>query len=108
MLREGFDHADSDRDARALAEQRVEAQGLVAAIRAALAADGDLLDDSERARLEAGIASLELAGEGTDHRALKAAVEALNRASDDFAARRMDRTITRALAGRRLDEVSPK
>ena len=108
MLREGFDHADDDRDARALAEQRVDAQGLVAALRAALAQDGDLLDESERARLEAGIASLEQAALGADHRALKLAVEALNRASDNFAARRMDRTITRALAGRRLDELSPK
>jgi molecular chaperone HscA len=108
MLREGFDHAEVDRDARALAEQRVEAQALTAAIRSALAEDGDLLDDPERARLEAGIASLELARQGSDHRSLKAAVEALNRASDPFAARRMDRTITRALAGRRLDEIATK
>jgi molecular chaperone HscA len=108
MLREGFDHAEADRDVRALAEQRVEAQGLIAAIRSALAEDGDLLDDSERARLEAGVASLELARRGEDYRSLKAAVEALNRASDAFAARRMDRTITRALAGRRLDEIPTK
>jgi molecular chaperone HscA len=87
MLRDGFEHAQADRDARALAEQRVEA---------------------ERASLEGGIASVEAARRGEDHRALKAAVEALNRASEPFAGRRMDRSVSSALAGRRLDEVPVK
>ncbi len=108
MLREGFDHAQADRDARALAEQRVEAQALIAAIGSALEQDGDLLSPEERASLSAGIASLEAAGKATDHRALKSAVESLNRASEAFAARRMDRSVSKALAGRRLDEVGSK
>jgi molecular chaperone HscA len=108
MLRSGFDHAQADRDARALAEQRVDAEGLVAALRAALAQDADLLGPGERAALEAGIASVEAARQGSDHRALKSAVEALNRLSEPFAARRMDRSVSRALAGRRLDEVPVK
>ena len=105
MLQESFSHAGVDRDARALAEQRVEAASLVGAVRAALAKDGDLLSAEERARLEAGVASVEAARAGTDHRAVKSAVEALNRASEAFAARRMDRAISAALAGRRVDEV---
>ena len=108
MLREGFDHAQADRDARALAEQRVEAEALIAAIGSALEQDGDLLSPEERASLSAGIASLEAAGKATDHRALKSAVESLNRASEAFAARRMDRSVSQALAGRRLDEVGSK
>jgi molecular chaperone HscA len=108
MLRDGFDHAQADRDARALAEQRVEAEGLAAAIRAAIDQDGDLLSPGERAALDGGLASLEAARQGTDHRALKSAVEALNRASESFAARRMDRSVSRALAGRRVDEVPTK
>ena len=108
MLRSGFDHAQADRDARALAEQRVEAEGLVAALRAALAQDADLLAPDERGALDAGIASVDAARQGTDHRALKAAVEALNRLSEPFAARRMDRSVSRALAGRRLDEGQVK
>jgi len=108
MLREGFDHAQSDRDARALAEQRVDAEALITAIRSAMATDGELLDDEERAALDAGIASLEAARRATDHRSLKAAVESLNRASEPFAARRMDRSVSKALAGRRLDEVPTK
>jgi len=105
MLQESFSHAGVDRDARALAEQRVEAASLVAAVRAALAKDGDLLSAEERARLEASVASVEAARVGTDHRAVKSAAEALNRASEAFAARRMDRAISAALAGRRVDEV---
>ncbi|MCL4688625.1 MAG: Fe-S protein assembly chaperone HscA [Burkholderiales bacterium] len=108
MLRSGFDHAQADRDARALAEQRVEAEGLVAALRAALAQDADLLGPDERAALEGGIASVDAARQGADHRALKSAVEALNRLSEPFATRRMDRSVSRALAGRRLDEVPVK
>ena len=108
MLRSGFDHAQADRDARALAEQRVEAEGLVAALRAALAQDADLLAPDERGALEGGIASVDAARQGADHRALKSAVEALNRLSEPFAARRMDRSVSRALAGRRLDEVPVK
>ena len=108
MLREGFDHAQADRDARALAEQRVDAEGLLAALKTALAQDGDLLQGGERTALEAGMASLDAARQGTDHRTLKVAVESLNRASEAFAGRRMDRSVSRALAGRRLDEVPVK
>ena len=103
----GF-YQQEDRDARALAEQRVEADHLVQSIRAALAADGDLLSTPERQSLEAAIASVGRVRAGTDHRAVKPAVAALNSASESFAARRMDRAVSRALTGKRLDEVRVK
>jgi molecular chaperone HscA len=106
MLQEGFSHAVEDRDARALAEQRVEAQALLASVASALAKDADLLTAEERSELDASMRALEKTRDGTDHRAIKAAVEALNHASERFAARRMDRAIAGALAGRRVDEVS--
>jgi molecular chaperone HscA len=105
MLQDSFSHAGEDRDARALAEQRVEAEGLLASVLVALAKDPDLLDAAERAQIDRRIGDLRAARDGTDHRALKAAIEALNRATESFAARRMDRAITGALAGRRVDEV---
>ena len=108
MLQESFAHAIEDRDARALAEQRVEAESLLAAIRAALDRDADLLGEDERADLDRRMAALERAWNATDHRAIKAAVEALNRASEAFATRRMDRAVSGALAGRRLDEVASR
>jgi len=106
MLQESFSHAVDDRDARALAEQRVEAEQLLAALRAALARDADLLDTRERAELDGHMASVERAWNGSDHRALKDAVAALNRASESFAGRRMDRAVSGALSGRSLDEVA--
>jgi molecular chaperone HscA len=108
MLQESFSHATDDRDARALAEQRVEAESLLTAIRAALDKDADLLSGAERTALESGMAALEKAWQGADHRAIKSSIEALNRASEAFAARRMDRAVSGALAGRRLDEVASK
>ncbi|HET6264725.1 MAG TPA: Fe-S protein assembly chaperone HscA [Usitatibacter sp.] len=106
MLQEGFAHATEDRDARALAEQRVDALALLESVDAALGRDGDLLDAAERAAITASMAELHRLREGTDHRAIKAGVEALNAASEVFAGRRMDRAITGALAGRRVDEIS--
>ncbi len=99
MLQEGYAHAGEDRDARALAEQRVEAASLAAALGAALAKDADLLDAKERAAIDKAMAELERARAGTDHRAIKAAIEAANHASEGFAGRRMDRAIAGALAG---------
>ncbi len=108
MLQESFSHATQDRDARALAEQRVEAESLLTALRAALDQDADLLTAAEREDLGARMAELERSWNSTDHRAIKAAVEALNRASEPFAARRMDRAVSGALAGRKVDEMAAK
>jgi molecular chaperone HscA len=106
MLQAGFEHAVEDRDARALAEQRVEAEALIQSIATALAADGDLLSADERRDIEARVAALAGLRKGTDHRAIKSIAEALNRATEDFAARRMDRIISGALSGRSVDEVA--
>jgi molecular chaperone HscA len=108
MLQESFSHAADDRDARALAEQRVDAESLLSAMRAALDADGDLLDNTERDALAGAMRQVELAWNGTDHRRIKDAVVALNHASEGFAARRMDRAVSGALSGRSLDEVARK
>jgi molecular chaperone HscA len=106
MLQESFSHAATDRDARALAEQRVEAEGLLASVRAALQKDSDLLGEAERVDLRRHMEAVEKARAGADHRAIKAANESLNRASATFAARRMDRAVSGALAGRRVDEIA--
>jgi molecular chaperone HscA len=105
MLREGFATAEADMQARSLRESRVEAERMLLATRSALAADGDLLDDAERAAIEALLAGMQAAREGEDHRAIDTAVEALAKGTEAFAARRMNRSIHHALAGRRVDEV---
>jgi molecular chaperone HscA len=105
MLRDSFEHAREDMHSRALAEQRVDGQRLIEATRSALAADEKLLAENEKASIEAAIASLEKRLKGTDHRAIRKAVEALNHATEDFAARRMDEGIKRALAGRKIGSL---
>ena len=105
MLQEGFSHAAEDRDARALAEQRVEAEALVQAIEAALAKDAHLLEPGERKHVDGALIELRRLREGTDHRSLKAGIDALNRSTETFAARRMDRAISGALAGRRVQDI---
>ncbi len=105
MLKDGFEHAKEDMSARALAEQRVEAQRLGEATRAALAVDGDLLGDAERASVETALAGLSEAASADDTTAIKRAIAALGRATDDFAARRMNRSIQRALTGRSVESL---
>src|SRR5687768_9966110 len=105
MLRDSFRHAKEDVHSRALAEQRVDGQRLIEATRAALAADEQLLSLEERESILTAIASLEKRLTGTDHRPIKQAIEALNRATDEFAARRMDAGIKRALAGRKIGSL---
>jgi molecular chaperone HscA len=106
MLRESFERAGDDVKVRALKEQQVEAEQIIAATRAALAVDADLLGAEEGAAIEALIAQLGITAHGVDHLAIKAAVEALNHATEAFAGRRMDRSVRSALAGRTLDEIS--
>jgi molecular chaperone HscA len=106
MLKDSFAHAADDMQARALAEAQVEADQMAAATQAALAADGELLDDNERTAIAAQLERLAQARAGSDHLALRAAVEAVNRATEEFAARRMDRTVARALTGKRVDALS--
>jgi molecular chaperone HscA len=105
MLKEGFAHAEGDMQARKLREAQVEAERLVLATRSALAADGALLSADERAEVEALAAAAERAAQGSDATAVEAALEALTRGTESFAAARMNEGIRHALAGRRLDEV---
>ena len=105
MLRDSFEHAREDMHARALAEQRVDGQRLIEATRAALAVDSVLLNEQEKGEIEAAMALLERLLPGTDHRAIRKASEALNHASESFAARRMDEGIKRALAGRKIGSL---
>ncbi|MDY7506980.1 Fe-S protein assembly chaperone HscA [Ralstonia wenshanensis] len=105
MLQEGFQSAEDDMRRRALAEERVEGERLLEALSQALAADGDLLSPEERAAIDTEIATLRTTMQGEDHRAIKDAVDALSHGTDEFAARRMDRGIRKALAGKRIEEL---
>ncbi|MFL6717787.1 MAG: Fe-S protein assembly chaperone HscA [Burkholderiaceae bacterium] len=106
MLQESFSSADSDMQLRALREEQVEAERILLATQSALDADAALLSDEERADIARLIESLRATAQGSDHQAIKEAVEALARGTEEFAARRMDRSVRAALAGRKLDEIA--
>jgi molecular chaperone HscA len=105
MLQEGFQSAEDDMRRRAVAEERVEGERLLEALTQALQADGDLLSPEERAAIDTEMAALRATIQGEDHHAIKDAVDALSHGTDDFAARRMDRSIRTALAGKRIEEL---
>ncbi|OWY39212.1 Fe-S protein assembly chaperone HscA [Xenophilus sp. AP218F] len=105
MLSESLSNVQQDIEARKLREAIVEAEGLSDATRAALAADGDLLDEAERAAIEQALAKVAEAIAGAATRRVNEATAALNRATEDFAARRMDRNIQRALKGHNISDL---
>jgi molecular chaperone HscA len=105
MLEDSFSAAEVDMRARALREAQVEAQRLVEATDAALAADADLLDADERGELDTLLTALRNVAQSNDADASESATKALAAGTDEFAARRMDKGIRRALAGRKLDEI---
>ena len=105
MLKDGFAHAEDDMAARKLREARVDAERLVLATRAALAVDGALLADEERAAVEALLETTATVGQGDDANAIEAAVAALADGTEAFAGARMNQGIRQALAGRRLEDV---
>jgi molecular chaperone HscA len=102
MLRDSYEHARDDMHARALQEHRVEGERLAAAVRAAMRADSAMLEPGESAEIERLLAALQAVLGGSDHRAIKQASDALNRATEPFAARRMDASVRQALTGKRI------
>lgn len=112
MLNSGFSAAEADKQARALAEAKVEAESLLLAIKNALKQDGNLLNEQEKQQITAKIEALtNLTRQGNIHAgagdadAIMKATQALNAATEDFAARRMDAGVSRALAGKNLDSL---
>ena len=107
MLQDSFSHARDDMQARALREQQVEADRMIEDLLAAIYKDGEaLLDAEERQCLKVAIQELrELRESTTEHRLLARQIESVAKASEEFAARRMDASIKTALAGQTLDEI---
>ena len=99
MLRASLEHGAQDMAARLLRESRVEADRMVLAVTSALAVDGDLLAPEERDAIEDQVRQLKATAQGDDRETIDDAADALNRATEPFAERRMDRGIRSALTG---------
>ena len=107
MLKESFSHAQQDFESRELREQQVEAQRLHDALQAALDADGEeLLSPEELAKMRCLVETLAQAAQGNSARAISSTLKEAAVDSEFFAARRMNASIKKALAGKTLGEVS--
>jgi molecular chaperone HscA len=105
MLKSSFGSAEQDKQARALREAIVDAERLIEAINAALAQDGHLLSSDEKSAIEAQVQALKTISQGLDKDSIIQAVEALNHATENFAARRMDASVKQAFAGQDLNKL---
>ncbi|WP_263772729.1 Fe-S protein assembly chaperone HscA [Propionivibrio soli] len=105
MLKDSLAHTKDDAQRRALKEAQVEAQRLIEAVRSALKNDADLLVAEQQSAIETAIAKLQAAMLGEERRDITLAMDAVEVATRDFAARRMDKSIRRAFAGKTVDEI---
>lgn len=105
MLQASMSHAEADMQARMLREAQVDGERVIAALRAALRADGHLLSDNARQDLHHAIATLEHTIEQGTAPEIKNGIEKLDAASAEFAAMRMDRSIANALVGKTVDKL---
>lgn len=105
MLQDSFTTAEADMKARALVEARVDGDRMLLATQSALAADGDLLSDAERAEIDTLMAAVKAARPLEDAALVEDATQALAKGTEAFAAMRMNRGIQKALAGKNIETV---
>lgn len=106
MLKDSMTFAKDDMLARALAEQRVEADRVIEGLIAAMQADGDeLLNNEERQALLSSIEALIELRNGDNADAIEQGIKETDKASQDFASRRMDVSIRKALSGQSVDNL---
>ena len=106
MLQDGFASAQVDLKARALREEQVSAQRLLDAVQAAVTSDGYLLNDAERTAVDQAMATLQgILSSEEDSDVLRRAVDHAAKATDDFAQKRMNASIQKALTGKSVSEI---
>ncbi|NML45791.1 Fe-S protein assembly chaperone HscA [Ramlibacter sp. G-1-2-2] len=106
MLQESFTTAEADMKARALTQARVDAERMLVATRSAIEADAELLEAGEQRHIEELMDTLrKMAADSSDAGAIEAAVQGLAKATEPFAARRMNEGIRKALAGKNLEAL---
>ncbi|RAW65967.1 MULTISPECIES: Fe-S protein assembly chaperone HscA [unclassified Photorhabdus] len=105
MIKDSMANAQEDINARQLAEQKVEAARVLESVTSALEKDADLLNEQEQAAIDATVETLITSVQGNDPEIIENAIKQLDKQTQEFAARRMDSSIRRALAGHSVDEI---
>ncbi len=105
MLKDSMTHSKDDALRRALKETQVEAQRLIEAVQSAIKNDYDLLTREQSTAIGTAVARLQTAALGEDRRLIAKAMDDLEAETRTFAALRMDKTIRKAMTGKRIDEL---
>ncbi|WP_075319964.1 molecular chaperone HscA [Histophilus somni] len=105
MLKSSMEHAKEDIQTRLLTEQRVDATRVIESVYSALQQDEDLLDDNELSAVKNALVSLQKLIQEEDSLAIKQGIKMLDQATQEFASRRMDKSIRRALSGQHIEHI---
>lgn len=106
MLKQSIDFAKIDMSKRALSEAKISAKSIVQLVQEAIVTDGDLLEESEKKQITHNIQQLQRSIETSQNPAdIEQAKTLLIKATDGFAAKRMDRTVKNALQGKEINNV---
>lgn len=106
MLKASFTSAEADKKARMLAEARVDASALIEAIHNAMQVDSQLLSAEDLSLFNRHIATLTSLKQADNAGEIRNATEALNHATEAFAAKRMDVSVQRALSGQDINTLN--
>ena len=106
MLQDSFHTAEFDKNARSLAEARLEADRMWLATQSALQADAQLLTQEEQAHIKQLMAAVMAIKTSEVPADIEAATEALAKGTEAFAAARMNDGIRKALAGKHIGAMS--
>ena len=105
MLQSSFDLAEEDKNSRMLAETKIEAIQLIELTQKALDTDNDLLSESEFNSIKKDLRALIDSIKSSNNDKIKEANKKLNAQSESFAAKRMDRSIQKALTGKSINKL---
>ncbi|MWN05964.1 Fe-S protein assembly chaperone HscA [Gilliamella sp. Pas-s95] len=105
MIQDSISYAEQDKQIRMLAEQKVEAARVLESLQSALDKDADLLNENELSQILTAKHQLQVASESDDSYAIEKQIKIVDNVTQDFAAKRMDRSIRHALTGHRVDEI---
>ena len=105
MLKAGMGKAAEDASRRALREAQIDSQRLLEAVQSALRADADLLSAAEQTEITHAIAQLQAVLLSDDRRAIDDATHRLSKTTDEFAARRMNQSVSRAFSGQNIENI---
>jgi molecular chaperone HscA len=105
MLEDSFNLANEDKESRALSEVKIEGLQLLEMIENAIKEDSDLLKDTELTLLQKNLSELKKSLESSDRDHIEELTKQLNESSQSFAAKRMDRSIHKALTGKSINSL---